>query len=208
MPYNHRNWTDAGSSPAGGTLFLGGTLIIKDCAREECNKTFEVRGSSDKKKYCGNSCAAKVNNKAHPKRKTSLRCKVYDCDEMIRAGRSFCENHKLTGRRENQINDWLAGRWSGGSKTEVSDTVRNYLLEQAEYKCSKCGFDTPHPDDGRTILEIDHINGDGSDHSPENLAVLCPNCHALTSTYRARNKGKGRKVYYLRVDTERNGVLR
>jgi hypothetical protein len=24
------------------------------------------------------------------------------------------------------------------------------------------------------------------------LQLLCPNCHSLTSTYRARNKGKGR----------------
>jgi predicted HNH restriction endonuclease len=28
------------------------------------------------------------------------------------------------------------------------------------------------------------------DHRLENLQLLCPNCHALTPTYRARNKGK------------------
>lgn len=39
-------------------------------------------------------------------------------------------------------------------------------------------------------LELHHVNGDRMAHRLENLQLLCPNCHALTPTYRARNKGK------------------
>jgi predicted HNH restriction endonuclease len=37
-------------------------------------------------------------------------------------------------------------------------------------------------------LELDRINGDRTDNRKENLRLLCPNCHALTETYRGKKK--------------------
>jgi len=37
-------------------------------------------------------------------------------------------------------------------------------------------------------LELHHINGNNTDNRLENLLLLCPNCHALTESYRGKNK--------------------
>ena len=39
-------------------------------------------------------------------------------------------------------------------------------------------------------LELDHINGNNKDNCFGNLRLLCPNCHAMTDTYRGRNCGR------------------
>ena len=67
--------------------------------------------------------------------------------------------------------------------------LRGYIKRHSvlEYKCENCGCDG-HWQNGIIALEVDHINGDNKDNRIENLHYLCPNCHALTETYRGRNK--------------------
>ncbi|MEX2398487.1 MAG: HNH endonuclease [Candidatus Saccharimonadales bacterium] len=59
-------------------------------------------------------------------------------------------------------------------------------------KCELCGWDK-RSIDGRTPVELDHINGDRYDNRLENLRVLCPNCHSLQPTHRGRNMKSCRK---------------
>lgn len=56
-----------------------------------------------------------------------------------------------------------------------------------EYKCQCCGCDG-NWQGGQIALEIDHIDGDNHNNEVENLRYLCPNCHAMTETYRGKNK--------------------
>jgi Zn finger protein HypA/HybF involved in hydrogenase expression len=62
------------------------------------------------------------------------------------------------------------------------------LLEQNILKnqCSICGItewlDRP------IAIELDHIDGNRTNHKFENLRMLCPNCHSQTDTFRSRKR--------------------
>lgn len=43
-------------------------------------------------------------------------------------------------------------------------------------------------------LVCDHIDGDPYNNSLDNLRAICSNCDATLPTYKALNKGNGRKL--------------
>lgn len=180
----------------------------RECAREGCTNNFTVPGKAYPKVYCSSSCAAVVNNSLHPKRiPVAHENTCNECGVPVDYERSYCDSHKYghSFRRNKKIALWLAGEWDGAKASgDLSVVVRSYLLDQASHSCTECGFNTPHPD-GSSILQVDHIDGNGSNHSPDNLRVLCPNCHALTDTYGARNYGNGRA--YRREQYRRKGTV-
>lgn len=65
--------------------------------------------------------------------------------------------------------------------------LKNRLLKERifEHKCYNCNLtnwlEQPIP------LELEHIDGNHLNNSLSNLTLLCPNCHAMTPTYRGKN---------------------
>lgn len=66
--------------------------------------------------------------------------------------------------------------------------VRRYIIKNniIPYKCSKCG-NTGEWEGKPLSLQLDHINGNCTDHRKENLRWLCPNCHSQTETHGSKN---------------------
>lgn len=97
------------------------------------------------------------------------------------------------------IEKWLAGEIAGTKKEGASDFIRRYLFEKYQNKCAECGWSQRNPYTNKITLEIEHIDGHYDNNKPENLTLLCPNCHSLTKTYRGANKGNGRGYRYKSV---------
>lgn len=60
-----------------------------------------------------------------------------------------------------------------GMKKDRNGTPR-YLKTDT---CAACGFVAKHS----CQMDLDHIDGDRTNHDPENMETLCSNCHRLKS---------------------------
>lgn len=98
---------------------------------------------------------------------------------------------------EKRFKEYIA-RWKEGLEdgmkgaTSISSHIRRYLFEKFKSACTRCGWSERHPITNNVPLEVEHLDGDFRNNVESNLTLLCPNCHALTSTYRALNRGRGR----------------
>jgi len=65
--------------------------------------------------------------------------------------------------------------------------LKNRLLKEGlkDNTCEECGISEWN---NKPInCELDHIDGNRTNHRLNNLRILCPNCHSQTSTFRAKN---------------------
>lgn len=116
--------------------------------------------------------------------------------KLHKAQYKYCSN-KCQKEFENQqkLQDIFLGNISGlkkatNSNPKISDTLREFLLKESNYKCQLCGWGGINPYSGKSCLEIHHIDGNRQNNLRENLQVLCPNCHSLTPNFRSLNKKK------------------
>lgn len=168
------------------------------------NEIIEIVGCSKStvSYHCGEKQKEKSKNRRNrlklygPLLKKKNNC--INCNKDIANKKKYCDNKCQNDYiNSNYIKDWLSGNnkgWVSKSKT-LSKTIRNWLKKTRGSGCEECGWDGKHPLDNKSVTEIDHIDGNAENCRPENLKILCPNCHAMTPTYRNRNTNCTRSRY-------------
>ena len=107
------------------------------------------------------------------------------------AGGNYANMNRILQRLGADTSHWKGRAWNKGDKLkDWSDysravNLKPHLITERGHKCEECantkwlGKDIP--------LEIHHKDGDRTNNALDNLELLCPNCHALTDSWRRPN---------------------
>ncbi|MFE5159654.1 HNH endonuclease [Streptomyces sp. NPDC056697] len=120
------------------------------------------------------------------------RCAEPGCSTLVPRGR--CEQHQRpawAGREDKAARYGISsGRWR---------TLKRLITMRDNGCCYVCGTEQPGPDDdpdGEYQHELDHITPifeGGAAEDPENLGLICADCHAAKSKAEAARANRARR---------------
>jgi len=119
-----------------------------------------------------------------------------NCGKEIHIKNSkYCSHEcQLDFQYKEYIQRWKNGLENGvRGRYNISNYIKKYIFEKYNNQCTLCGWNQVNIYTENIPLEIEHVDGNYKNNKEENLILLCPNCHSLTSTYKGANKGNGRK---------------
>jgi len=167
---------------------------MKICPK--CNSEHNKKGS-----FCSRICANSRSWSTEDKLKKSESAK--NSEKLKIANKKIANNpdriqkYKDSVRKRQEANVQQILQEEFENLTGGEKRIRIYY--EQELKCNCCKNDKWM--DQKIPLELEHKDGNNSNNERENLELLCPNCHALTTTWRGRNK-KGQRPKNSKISDE------
>lgn len=156
-----------------------------------CGK--EITGKYDKRrKFCSRRCAAIHRNINYHKEITNEIKICKNCGKEIKKGKYCSLKCMQEFKYKEKLQLWLKGNNFVKKDYIIPSFIKRYLFEKYENKCQRCGWGEINETTGLIPLQIHHKDGDCENNLIENLELLCPNCHSLTSTFGSLNKNSKR----------------
>lgn len=124
---------------------------------------------------------------------TGLKTKIVPClnckKGIVCKPRSLNKYCSIKCQQEFFLKDRIS-KWFAGDLKQSNRWLRRALTFLRGYFCQVCGLTNWN---GKSIvLEVEHKDGNSSNNHPDNVCLICPNCHSQTETYKGANRGFGR----------------
>ena len=153
-------------------------LNCLNCKKEFITIKSEVRRGNGK--FCSINCSSQYTHKQKPKPEQNCECalcgkKFYKNPTKLKNSKSglyfCCRSHKDQAQRIGGIKEIMPSHYGTGIYAN-SEAYRKIAFSHYDKKCNRCGYET-HPE----ILHVHHKDRNTRNNKPENLEILCPNCH-------------------------------
>ena len=122
--------------------------------------------------------------------------KCLNCESIIDGNKKFCSQKCSQEYRHNQAyKDFLENndKYCNGGYTPKR--FKCEFLKEQDNKCAICGCEPIH-NEKPLVFVLDHIDGDASNNSRNNLRMICPNCDSQLDTFKSKNKNSSRRNYW------------
>lgn len=110
--------------------------------------------------------------------------------DLRQAGGNFATIKKQISKLNLDISHFKGQGWNKGDRLKdwasYKKANKTQLIKERGHKCEKCL--TSVWLDAIIPLEIHHIDGNRTNNLPDNLQLLCCNCHALTDNWRNKKR--------------------
>ena len=149
---------------------------VYDFSEEEFNSIIQ-------NSYSFTECCKKIGlsqNGANGRKQIKKRCQELNIST---------EHFKLFGRNTSVNKRELDDILVENSTYTNNSALKARLIKEGllEYKCAICNNEGEWQG-APLVLQLDHIDGDHTNHTLTNLRLLCPNCHSQTPTFCSRKR--------------------
>ncbi len=144
-----------------------------------CGKSFTGKYN---KKFCSISCSVSFSNQRRNRFKEEQQTDIYCayCGvKIINRHSRFCSLLCSSEYKKNESYKRIEE-----DQIVSHGTLRKYLLNKQNEKCSRCGWGERNPLSNSVCLDLHHKDGNAKNNRLSNVELICPNCHSLTETYK------------------------
>ena len=183
-----------GTSPKHYEACLKANKLISDRAKQkyeenpkQCKKCEgPIPWDKRSRLYCSDDCLKNSGTRGGSVAKPRPPCSNPNCSNLCPSRKNKYCGHSCSAEHRSIL---VRDGWILGGETPGPGTIRKYLKGIRD-ECWCCGISEWN--DKPIVLEIEHTDGNADNNNPDNLELLCPNCHSQTDTWKARNRGNGR----------------